>query len=317
MNTTTLENFLNAGSAALRKAALSEEAKAYILADPVLFKTLKKAADRYIGGETLKETIGKVQAHNSAGFKCSIEFMGESSRTEIIADAATAEFIRICCAIGDFSLNSTVSLDLSHIGLAISSELCLKNLTEICAAAATRNIEVIISAEDTKRTDAVMDAYQAISRIHKNVGITLQAYLHRTKNDFSELIRLPGRIRIVKGAFETRPGEALPRGEQLDLVYLGYIEQLLKSEHLCAIATHDKNLQHRAKELIQRYQSGTHLFEFESLYGIQTDEIEALRKEGYPTKIYFVYGKEWYLYLCNRIAEYPLNIFRALSDIVE
>jgi len=42
-----------------------------------------------------------------------------------------------------------------------------------------------------------------------------------------------------------------------------------------------------------------------------------LRDEGYPTKLYFVYGQEWYLYLCNRLAEYPLNLFRALQDIVE
>ena len=57
-------------------------------------------------------------------------------------------------------------------------------------------------------------------------------------------------------------------------------------------------------------------YEFESLYGIRNEQLFKLQEEGYSTKLYFVYGKEWYLYLCNRIAEYPLNIFQALADIV-
>src|SRR5688572_16669559 len=90
------EELLNRGSAALRKAALNVEAKEFILSNSVLFATLKKAADRYIGGETLEETINKVKLQNGRGFKCSIEFMGESARTENDANAARDEFIKIC-----------------------------------------------------------------------------------------------------------------------------------------------------------------------------------------------------------------------------
>jgi proline dehydrogenase len=51
--------------------------------------------------------------------------------------------------------------------------------------------------------------------------------------------------------------------------------------------------------------------------GIRNDELEIFRDKGYKCRIYVVYGKEWYLYLCNRWAEYPLNLFQALADIVE
>ena len=60
------------------------------------------------------------------GFKCSIEFMGESTRTVKEALEAKDEFVNICQTIHNQNLNSTVSLDLSHIGLAISEDLCLK-----------------------------------------------------------------------------------------------------------------------------------------------------------------------------------------------
>jgi proline dehydrogenase len=53
------------------------------------------------------------------------------------------------------------------------------------------------------------------------------------------------------------------------------------------------------------------------LYGIREDLLKGLQKEGYPCRQYIVYGKEWYLYLCNRIAENPDNLFQFIIDIVE
>lgn len=312
-----MDNLLTIGSQALKKAALNEEAKEYILNNEILFKILKKAANRFIGGETLEETIQKVIYQNKGGFKCSIEFMGESTKTVDEANDATKEFIRICQEIKSQHLYSTVSLDLSHIGLATSRDLCYSNLDSICTEAAKGDIEVIVSAEGTERTDAIIQTYQRAAKVHQNIAITLQAYLYRTKDDFQDLIKEKGRIRIVKGAFETAKGLSLPRGKELDEHYLEYVGQLLSNQHLCSIATHHNEIQQEVKKLIRQYNSNKDSYEFESLYGIQTDQLERLKEEGYPVKMYFVYGKEWYLYVCNRIAEYPLNLFRALNDIVE
>ena len=311
-----MDQLLSIGAAALKKAALNEDAKSFLLKNEALFNLLKKAADRYIGGETLEETIAKVIQQNRNGFKCSIEFMGESTRNEAESNQATAEFIRICQEINTQKLHSTVSLDLSHIGLAVSEELCLNNLLAICAEAAKGGTEVIVSAEGTERTDAIINTYKQAAKISDQLSITLQAYLYRTKDDFSELIQLPNSIRMVKGAFETAAGLSMPRGEQLDEIYLGYVDQLLSHQHPCSIATHHDKIQQGAKELIRQHQPPKDTYEFESLYGIRTEQLEQLKAEGYPTKLYFVYGKEWYLYLCNRLAEYPLNVFQALSDIV-
>ena len=309
------KHLLQIGAQALRKAALNEDSKAYILNNPALFQLFKKAADRYIGGETLEETMVKVKAFENQ--KTSIEFMGESSRTEQESNVATLEFIRICEQIRSQELNATVSLDLSHIGLAISEELCLNNLNSICNEASKSNIEIIISAEGAERTDAVIETYKRAIKNYDHLAITLQAYLYRTKDDFVELQKETGRIRIVKGAFETATGLSMPRGEKLDEVYLDYIDQLLAQNHKCSIATHDSKIQASAQLLVQKYRPAKEIYEFESLFGICNDQLFLLKDQGYQTKLYFVYGKEWYLYLCNRIAEYPMNIFQALNDIIQ
>lgn len=316
MNNNINQELLNLGSDALRKAALSQEAKEFLLSNEALFNTMKRAANRYIGGETLEEAIEKVKIQQAAGYKCSMEFMGESTSLAQEANQATDEFVRICQEIGKQQLHSTVSLDLSHIGLAVSTELGYQNLAKICSEAAKHGIEVIISAEEVERTNDIIATYKKAVKQYDNVSVTLQAYLYRTKDDLAELIKERGRIRIVKGAFAAAEGHSMRRGEALDQAYLGYVEQLLAQNHLCSIATHHDKIQQEVKKMIAQHQPNPATYEFESLYGIQAEQLAALKKEGYPTKVYFVYGKEWYLYLCNRIAEYPLNLFRALNDIV-
>ena len=55
------------GSEVLKKIALNEEAKAYVLKNEALYELLKKAANRYIGGTSLSEAIDKVKNENEKG----------------------------------------------------------------------------------------------------------------------------------------------------------------------------------------------------------------------------------------------------------
>jgi len=312
---------LNMGSRALKTLATNQVAKSYVLGNEYLYTILRKAADRYLGGETLEETLNKAVVTNGDGFKSSIEFMGENISEEIKAVTATEEFIRICESIGSLKLNSTVSLDLSHIGLDVSKDLCLDNLLKICAAASIYGIEVNLSAEATHQTDHVLNMYKRAcdltNRLGQNVlAITLQAYLYRTRDDFNEIKKMPGRIRVVKGAFATDEKLSMKRGSKLNDAYMSYVDQLLQIGHKCSVATHDHIIQQEAKKLIDHYRPERHLYEFECLHGIQQANLKQLKEEGYMTKIYYVYGKEWYLYLCNRLSEYPLNLFRALEDMI-
>jgi len=315
IGTDELGHYLKLGSAALKKAALNEEAKAFVLNNKPLFKTLKKAADSYIGGETLAETLVTVREWNEKGFLVTTDYMGESIRNEKDANDATTEFIAYCKGVGSQKLNASVSLDLSHIGLLVSKDLAIENLKKICEAAKSIDQEVIISMEGVDRTDAILDIYREVLKVHDNLGITLQAFLHRTKEDFQEIITLPGSIRLVKGAYETPKGVSMERGDELDQVYLGYVEQLLSKNHKCSIASHHEKIHQESIKLIDRHQPTNYVLE--RLLGIRNDELAAYRAKGYACRIYIVYGKEWYLYLCNRWAEFPLNLFQGIADIVK
>jgi len=309
------ERLLRIGAESLKKAALNENAKEFILKNEILFKVLKKAADRYIGGETINETLLSVRKWNQKGFDVTTDFMGESIRNEKDANLATTEFVQFTKAIGNKKLNSSISLDLSHIGLLVSKDLAMENLKIICEEASKINQEVIISMEGTDRTDNILNVYRESLKTHKNLGITIQAYLHRSKDDFEEVSKLTGSIRMVKGAYETPNGLSIERGDKLDEIYLNYVERLLSKNHKCSIASHHDKIHQETIKLIDKYKPSNYVLE--RLLGIKNEELEQYKNKGYNSRIYVVYGKEWYLYLCNRWAEYPLNIFQGIADIVE
>ena len=307
-------SLLKIGSNALKKAALNEEAKNFLLQNERLFTVLKKAANRYIGGETLEEAIVSIRKLNQEGYSVTTDFMGESIRNENDAITATNEFLKFAKFVKSEKLNSSISLDLSHIGLLVSKQLTIKNLKLICAEISKSNQEVIISMEGTDRTDQIIEIYKETLKEYSNLGITVQAYLYRTKSDLEDLIKYSGSIRLVKGAYETPENMSLIRGEELDKIYLKYVEQLFENNHKCSIASHDEKIHQETVKLINKYQPTNYVLE--RLLGIRNAEFAFYKNLNLNCRIYVVYGNEWYLYLCNRLAEYPLNIFRALEDIV-
>jgi len=302
---------------ALRRIALDEEIKSYVLQHLPLYKALRHAAMRFIGGETLQQCIAVARSLNEQGHSVTIDFMGESTRDAVMAGQATQEFLNVVRAIAEQNLNASVSLDLSHIGMVIDAELGYKNAFLIAEAVQQAGLEMMISMEGTDRTTLILDIHQRLSEQFKNVGITLQAYLYRTHGDITAVLQRSGKIRIVKGAYEAPSNLARSRGAELDAAYRQLMETLLASNHACSIATHDQSLLRYAHKFIQDQKLVFDQIEFEMLQGVTSEQLAAMSKCGYRTRVYLPYGKEWYLYLCNRLAEYPPNLYQAIVDVVK
>ncbi len=302
---------------ALRKAAINLQAKQYIMEHSELFDLLEKAARRYLGGNSLNEAITTVKELNRKGRMATVDYMGESILTISQANDVTNEFLLLIEAIHDQQLKCTVSLDLSHLGLMMDTKKCHENISRMAATAASKNVEVMISAENIERADQVLGMYKNIADKYPNVGITLQAYLHRTAADVEDILLYSGKIRIVKGAFDFREDQAMPRGKELNEVYIRFIKRVLEKGHRCSIATHDEVLIRDIVQYINQEHISPDQYEFEFLLGVQESLLDELIQKGHCGKQYVVYGKEWYLYLCNRLAEHPDNVFQAIIDIAQ
>ena len=305
-----------AAAAALRRLALDERAKAVVLSDPRLRAAALRIARRYIGGESREDALAAAARINSVGEAATVDYMGESTRERELARAAADEFAAVAAAIAGRKLDCSLSLDLSHLGLVIDRSFCLENARRVAIAAAEAGTEVMVSMEDYDRVDRILDLHAVLADDHENVGITLQARLHRTASDLETVLRRSGRIRLVKGAYEVPADGALAReDERLRGRYIELARRLVASGHPCSIATHDEQLLDEIAAMVAPGRDSP--VEFEVLFGLGDDAISTLRARGLHTRQYIVYGEEWFLYVCNRIAEEPARLYQAVVDAID
>lgn len=299
----------------LRGWALDEDLKRQVMSSPPLAAVARKIARDYSAGETVQDAISAAQRSIARDHLVSLEYAGESVRDAQVAEAETAVFLDLIAEMQQAGIVGTVSFDLSHIGSLVSPALALENARRMAKALAPLGTSLMISAEGSERSDLVLDLYEALSEDIAHVGITLQARLHRSEKDLERLLKQPGTIRLVKGAFLEPTEIAYPRGSsELHENYLRLADRIIDVGHPVSIATHDSGL---IDELLTRHPnlSQAPQVEFEMLLGLGTSTLDRLRSEGFTTREYSIFGSGWWLYVLNRMAEDPERVFDAIIAV--
>lgn len=251
-------------------------------------------------------------ALNTAGHAATIDYMGESTRSAAEAEAALTEFLALTDTIETTGARASVSLDLSHLGSQLDRELGLAAAHRLAAATQRAGIEMHLSMEGHDRVQQILDDHAVLCEKFTHVGITVQARLHRTAEDLPSLLDRPGRIRLVKGAYDVPANDAVATGSaELARRFDEYATTLLTSGHPCAIATHDEERIAHARSVPT---AGDHYYEVQQ--GIGDTVVADLRAAGCPTQVYVVYGTEEWLYVCHRMAEDPQRLVQAAADLI-
>ena len=84
-------------------------------------------------------------------------------------------------------------------------------MRRVVEAAASHGNEVWLDMEYSRYVDPTLDLYRAIRADHANLGICLQAYLHRTPADLESLIPVGPAIRLVRVRTRSLPMSLFPR----------------------------------------------------------------------------------------------------------
>lgn len=306
-------DLLHASTAGLKRLALDTRCREAFLQSPLLAEVLAGPASRYILADRQAELADKLNILADKGYLLGLEYVGEEVSAPDEVEAIVAEYLQLIEGAEAFSLWRPVQLgfDLSNVGLLISRELAVQNAARILKAAAAKEIRVVLSMERSSMVDSILSIFFELAPMHANLGITLQAHLHRTAVDLERVLPFGRKIRLVKGVYREPADVALPRGAELDERYLGLLERILSSGTEVAVATQDGGL-------IQRIRASglaRGVTEFEMLHGVQPEVLKSLKEAGLPCRIAAVYGVNWYLHFLHRLAEYPPNLFVALADL--
>jgi proline dehydrogenase len=283
------------------------------------FSFFKKVTSRFVAGYTIDEVIPYIRQINAENCSASFDHLNEAVESTDEADREVAEYLNILAKIDEQRIRSNVSIKLTQFGLKLDPELAYRNARRIVEEAHRRGNFVRVDMEDSPVTQATIDIFKRLRAEFglDDVGIVLQSYLYRTYADAQELVKLPARIRLCKGAYLEPPEVAFPEKKDVDANYVKVMQLLLGSGVYHGIATHDPKMIDATIEFAQREGIGKEKFEFQMLYGIRRDLQRQLARDGFNMRVYVPYGKHWYPYFMRRLAERPANVWFVLKNLAK
>ncbi len=264
-----------------------------------------RVASRYIAGEKLSDAVKVIKSLHELGAVATIDLLGENSSDPDHVRKAAGTYMEMLDIIEAEKLDSNVSVKPTHLGLKIDYDFCREQITAIAAHAAEYGNFVRIDMEDHTCTDDTIRLYQEIHDQYDNVGLVLQAYLHRTINDIQPLMKMKANLRLCKGIY-IEPRRICYRNRNIVIRnYALLLEELLKAGCYVGIATHCEETIWHARRIIYQLGLKRDQYEFQMLLGVQEQLRRSLIDEGHKMRVYVPFGDEWYPYSTRRLKENP------------
>jgi proline dehydrogenase len=271
-------------------------------------------ARRFVAGETAEDAIAAGSKLAARGIHATFDLLGEDVSEREAARRTAEANIHLLRAIPE-GVHRNVSIKLTSLGLDIEEAFCLEQVGSILDAARAVQGFVRIDMEGSKHTQRTIDAFRRLRRDHDNVGIVLQAYLHRTEQDVREAVERGDRVRLCKGAYKEPPDIAFTKMDDIRENYRKCAHLLLDKGNYPAIATHDESLVGDVLEWTRANGVGPGRFEFQMLYGLRPKRWDELVRDGFNVRIYVPYGTHWFPYFYRRLRERKENVFFVLRSL--
>jgi len=271
-------------------------------------------ASKFVAGESPAEALEHAGNLNDRNVKAILNLLGEHYHDRRPADEDAEAYLRLLEDIETADADACISVKPSQVGLDVGEEVFRENVERIADYAAERDVFVWIDMEDHDTTDATLNIFEEMAQKHGGgVGLCMQANLKRTADDLKRLVDLPGKIRLVKGAYDPPEAIGLTEKSAVNAAYKEYLEYMFENfDGGIAVGSHDPEMISYAEELHEEY--GTD-FEIQMLMGVREDAQYDLAEE-YEVWQYVPYGDKWLSYFYRRAMERKENMLFALRAII-
>ena len=263
-------------------------------------------------GEDIGSALAEAKKLGERNISTVVTQLGENLASIGEADQVAAHYVGVLDKITGLGLPCHISVKPTQLGLDIDPKQAAAHLEALVLHAATHDNVVWVDMEASSYVDATLDMYCGLRERHENLGICLQAYLHRTPQDVERLLAMGSAIRLVKGAYSEPPDVAMPRKQDVDDAFLKLSTTL--AEHAAqgtgvkpGIATHDLAIIAELQRIAADRQ-WDNAFEIQMLYGSRRAEQLRLAEAGVPTRVLISYGASWFPWYMRRLAERPANV---------
>ena len=262
-------------------------------------KLLYPLAKRFIAGHSFDSAKPKIQSLLDEGYEVSVDYLGELSKTSDDCKKAKLQYVDIINFYTTQKID--ISIKPSQLGLLINPFISYKNVSFLAQLAKIRGHTIRLDMEDSRVTALTRNLAISLNKKYGNVGVAIQANLHRTNEDLKILMDSGVSVRLVKGAYAESSMIAHQSEEDIEFCFFDYAAKLKSNRaNKPAIATHDEGLLGDILETIPSPQ----YFDYEFLYGIRRDIQRKMRDEGFKVRVYVPFGTDWLPYTIRRLNEW-------------
>ena len=274
---------------------------------PILPKwVVKTFSNSYVAGETIQDSLKHVESLNQNGFSATIDILGEHTKETKKASIITADYCKLYDEIRNKDLDCNLSIKPSHLGLDISLETAIRNFNLIINKAIETNNFLRLDMENSIYTDNTIKIFNHCKNIYGNVGVVIQAYLKRSKNDIYNFSNSSFNARICKGIYKENEDIAFQNKEEINNNFIELVKIMDSKNAYACYATHDQDLIDRILKQIKNKKINKDKYEFQVLYGVPMGgRLQNLLENGHKVRVYVPFGPDWYEYSLRRIKENP------------
>jgi len=270
-------------------------------------------ARRFLAGETAAGALDHAARLDERGVGAILNLLGEHYTDRGDARADCRAYCRLVEDLARTDLRACLSVKPTQLGLDISESCFREHLDHVVTHAADRDVFVWLDMEDHTTTDATLDAFETQAREHGSVGVCVQANRRRTGDDLDRLAGVPGKVRLVKGAYDPPADLAYQSRKRVDEAIADNLRQMFRAfEGGVALGSHDPDLVALAADLHARY--GTP-YEIQMLMGVRTGAQYDLANH-HDLWQYAPYGRRWLSYFYRRLTESSESALFALRALL-
>jgi proline dehydrogenase len=283
------------------------------------YQFIRRAVSRFMPGEELVDAMQAAEQLKVKNINTILTRLGENVSDATETKEVTEHYLAALPQIQQRHLDAYISIKPTQLGLDFDEALCLENLTAIVERAQALKNWVWIDMEQSGYVDRTLALYKKIKQNYPQVGLCVQAYLYRTAKDLEDLLPFSPAIRLVKGAYKEPANIAYPKKTDVDANFFALAQRLLanikKHGVTLGVATHDTVLIQKIQQEATNQGLAKTDYEFQLLYGIQSEEQLRLANAGYRMRVLISYGSYWFPWYVRRLAERPANVWFVLKNM--
>ena len=251
------------------------------------YRFVRAMVARFMPGETMEDALEAAERLAAEGIPATFTYLGENVQNAADADAVAEHYLGLLDLIEERGFDIEVSVKPTHLGLDLDPEQTFLRLRRLAERSAGLGKHLFLDMESVPYVDPTLAIYRRLREEFENVGVCIQAYLHRTPQDVADLLAAGASVRLVKGAYR-EPRDLVIRDrrkirgtfEKLALEFLRW-----SGGGRLALASHDIPLLTEIERRAAAAGFGRDAVEIQMLYGIRVADQRRLAGEGFRVRV--------------------------------